>query len=82
MIQFQNCKFLISKIKCHDFKIQVPQNGDSTGDSEGQARIQIRENVAFDYLINRYLFLCFFFVYLIIGGTFESFDLLIELFTC
>ena len=25
-----------------------PQNGDSTGDCEGQARIQIRENVAFD----------------------------------
>ena len=25
-----------------------PQNGDSTGDCEGQARIQIEENVAFD----------------------------------
>ena len=25
-----------------------PQNGDSTGDCEGQARIQIGENVAFD----------------------------------
>ena len=25
-----------------------PQNGDSTGDYEGQARIQIGENVAFD----------------------------------
>ena len=60
-----------------------PQNGDSNGDYEGQARIQIRENVAFDQLIDRYLFLCvFFFVYLIIGGTFESFDLLIVPFTC
>ena len=59
-----------------------PQNGDSTGDCEGQARIQVVENVAFDYLIDRYLFLCFFFVYLIIGGTFESFDLLIVPFTC
>ena len=67
-----------------------PQNGDSTGDCEGQARIQIEENVAFDQLIDRYLFLCvcvcffffFFFVYLIIGGTFESFDLLIVPFTC
>ena len=58
-----------------------PQNGDSTGDCEGQARIQIGKNVAFDYLIDRYLFLCFF-VYLIICGTFESFDLLIVLFTC
>ena len=25
-----------------------PQNGDSTGDREGQARIQIGENAAFD----------------------------------
>ena len=25
-----------------------PQNGDSTGECEGQARIQIGENVAFD----------------------------------
>ena len=40
--------------------------------------------MAFDYLIDRYLFLCFFFcfLYLIIGGTFESFDLLIVPFTC
>ena len=58
-----------------------PQNGDSVGDCEGQARIQIRETVAFDLLIDRYLFLCFF-VYLIIDGTFESFDLLIVPFTC
>ena len=58
-----------------------PQNGDSAGDCEGQARIQIRENVAFDLLIDRYLFLCFF-IYLIIDGTFESFDLLIVPFTC
>ena len=58
-----------------------PQNGVSTGDCEGQARIQIGENVAFDYLIDKYLFFCFF-VYLIIGGTFESFDLLIVPFTC
>ena len=59
-----------------------PQNGDLAGDCEGQARIQIGENVAFDEMIDRYLFLCFFFVYLIIGGTFESFDLLIVPFTC
>ena len=58
-----------------------PQNGDFTGDREGQARIQIGKIVAFDELIDRYLFLCFF-VYLIIGGTFESFDLLIVPFTC
>ena len=38
-----------------------PQNGDSAGDCEGQARIQIGENVAFDEMIDRYLFLYFFF---------------------
>ena len=37
-----------------------PQNGDSTGDCEGQARIQIGENVAFDEMIDRYLFFVFF----------------------
>ena len=58
-----------------------PQNGDSTGDCEGQARIQIGENVAFDSLIGRHIFLCFF-LYSIIDGTFESFDLLIVPFTC
>ena len=41
-------------------KMRGPQNGDSTGDCEGQARIQFGENVAFDYLIDKYLFFYFF----------------------
>ena len=71
---------LAHRVGTHAFNAG-PQNGDSTGDCEGQARIQFGENVAFDYLINKYLFFCFF-VYLIIGGTFEIFDLLIVPFTC
>ena len=65
----------------HALKNAGPQNGDSTGDCEGQAQIQFGENVVFDYLIDKYLFFCFF-VYLIIGGAFENFDLLIVPFTC
>ena len=72
---------LAHRVRTHVVKNAGPQNGDSTGDCEGQARIEFGENVAFDYLIDKYLFFCFF-VYLIIGGTFESFYLVIVPFTC
>ena len=79
---FQQHKKRVSPIEWgRTLKSAGPQNGDSIGDCEGQARIQIGENVAFDYLIGKYLFFCFF-VYLIIGGTFGSFGLLIIPFTC
>ena len=82
VLQHNNQKAsLANRVGTRRRKNAGPQNGDSTRDCEGQARIQIGENVAFDYLIDRYPFLCFF-LYLIIGGTFESFDLLIVPFTC
>ena len=38
---------LAHRVRMH-VKNAGPQNGDSAGDCEGQARIQIGENVAFD----------------------------------
>ena len=48
---FQNNKKSESRPSSGDayvVKNAGPQNGDSTGDCEGQARIQFGENVAFD----------------------------------
>ena len=39
---------LAHRVGTHVMKNAGPQNGDSAGDCEGQARIQIGENVAFD----------------------------------
>ena len=39
---------LAHRVGAHVMKNAGPQNGDSTRDCEGQARIQIGENLAFD----------------------------------
>ena len=39
---------LAHRVGTHVMKNAGPQNGDSVGDREGQARIQNGENVAFD----------------------------------